>query len=570
MLSPSQKSLLKNSMAEKLKEITSIARSLGIRPQELEVNGRYKAKINLSILERLPKKRRAKYILISAITPTPLGEGKTVTTIGLSMALNKLGLKSSATLRQSSLGPLFGAKGVASGGGASQVLPSDEINLHFTGDTHAVGAANNLLVSFLENSIFHGNPLEIAPDSILLKRCLDTSDRSLRHIRYALKSDGQKFEISTGFEITAASEVMSVLTLSRDFGDMRQRLGAMVVARTRQGRLVTSKDLKVDGVMAAVLKDAIKPNLVQTSEKTPCFIHTGPFANVSIGTSSIVADKIALGLCDYVVTESGFGVDCGAEKFFDIKCRYSDLKPDACVLVCSVRALKAQSRRFSIVPGEKIDPALFKEDLEALQEGTQNLKKHIENVQYFGIPVIVGINVFSTDTDRELELLRKKALEFGAQDCVESTAWKDGSRGALRLAKSLLRHTQKKESFFRFLYDKNASLKEKIQTVASKIYGARTVEYSAEAQEDLDFYTGAGFGSLPVCIAKTQFSLSGDEALKGAPTDFVLPIKDVRLCSGAGFILAHASFMQTMAGLPREPRGTRTDVDALGQVTGLT
>ena len=557
-------------MSEKLKEITSIARSLGISRKELEVNGHTKAKINLSILERLPQRKKAKYILISAITPTPLGEGKTVTTIGLSMALNKLGYKSSCTLRQSSLGPLFGAKGVASGGGASQLLPLDEINLHFTGDTHAVGTANNLLVSFLENSIFHGNPLGILPDSILLKRCLDISDRSLRHIRYTLKSDGQDFEIKTGFEITAASEVMSILTLSRDFGDMRRRLGAMAVARQGQGRLVLSKELKADGMMAAILKDAIKPNLVQTSENTPCFIHTGPFANVSIGASSIVADRIALGLCDYVVTESGFGVDCGAEKFFDIKCRYSGLLPDACVLVCSVRGLKAQSQRFSIVPGEKIDPTLFKEDLEALQEGTANLKKHIENIQYFGIPVIVSINVFSTDTDQELQLLRKKALEFGAEDCVENTAWKDGSQGARELARSVLRCTKNRQASFRFLYDEKASLKEKIRTVATKIYGAGSVLYSPASEEALDFYTSEGFGSLPVCIAKTQFSLSGDEALKGAPTGFVLPIKDVRLCSGAGFILAHTSLMQTMPGLPRAPRGAETDVDASGRIIGLS
>ena len=557
-------------MAQKLKTISTVAASLGMRAGELELNGRYKAKINLSILERLKPRRNSKYILISAIAPTPLGEGKTVTTIGLSMALNRLKFRSICTLRQSSLGPLFGAKGMATGGGASQVLPADEINLHFTGDTHAVSVANNLLVSFLENSIFHGNPLNIDPASLTFKRCMDVSDRSLRHIRYSLKSNSRTFEIETGFEIAGASEVMSILTLSRDFADMRERLKRMAVAKSYQGRLLKSRDLKADGMMAAVLKDAIKPNLVQTSEHTPCFIHAGPFANVSIGTSSIVADRIALGLCEYVVTESGFGVDCGGEKFFDIKCRTSGFKPDACVLVCSVRGLKAQSHKFFIVPGEKINPLLFKEDLGALEEGAAHLKKQIENVRYFHIPVIVCVNVFPTDTPREIECVIRKSLEFGAQDCVESTAWRDGSRGILRLARSLVRLTRKRESNFKFLYEDNAPLREKIETIAKKIYGACDVDYSPEAHQALDFYTKEGFGSLPVCIAKTQFSLSHDETLKGAPSGFVLPIKDIRLASGAGFVLARASLMQTMPGLPHVPRGEKVDIDESGTIIGLS
>lgn len=551
------------------KEIKHIARFLGIRPRELELNGFYKAKVHLSILDRLKNRPRSRYILVSAMTPTPLGEGKTVTTIGLSMALNKLGAKTAATLRQSSLGPLFGAKGMATGGGASQLVPADEINLHFTGDTHAVGSANNLLFTFLENSIFHGNRLGVDPHSIALRRCLDISDRSLRHIHYTLKSQGQSFEVKTGFEITAASEIMSILTLSRDLSDMRRRLSEMVVARTQDG-CVTARDLKADGMVAAVLKEAIKPNLVSTSEGTPCFVHTGPFANVSVGSSSILADRMALGLCDYVVTESGFGADCGAEKFFDIKCRVSGLKPALCVLVCSVRGIKAQSGSFKITPGEKIDEGLFREDLLALEKGAANLKKQIENVLLFGIPVVVAINIFPTDTKKEIEWVKAKAVAFGACDACESRAFETGSKGALALARSVMKHSRDNGAGFRFLYDANASLKEKLETVAKNIYGAGRVSYTPEAEEELDFYTRKGFARLPVCIAKTQFSLSGDEELKGAPKDFVFPVKDVRLASGAGFVLAHASTMQTMPGLPSSPRGEQVDVNEKGEVTGLS
>ncbi|MFH1691358.1 MAG: formate--tetrahydrofolate ligase [Candidatus Omnitrophota bacterium] len=552
-----------------LKPIKSVAKLLRIKDCELEYSGQYKAKINLSILKRLPSKKRSKYILISAMTPTALGEGKTLTTIGLSMALNALRLKAAATLRQSSLGPLFGAKGAAGGAGLCTVLPADEVNLHLTGDMHAVGVANNLLVSFLENSIFHGNPLKIDANSITIKRCLDINDRSLRHIHYVLKSGHQKFEISTGFEITAASEIMSILTLSRDFDDMRRRLSNIIVAKTYDGNCVSARDLRADGMMCAILKEAIKPNLVQTSEGTPCFIHSGPFANISIGASSIIADRIALGLCDYVVTESGFGADCGAEKFFDIKCRYSGLKPDVCVLVCSTRALKAQSGKFHVVPGQKIDQAIYNEDIEALQQGAVNLKKQISNITLFGVPVIVCLNVFSTDTRKELDYIKEKSREFGALDCVESTVYQEGSKGALSLARSVVKHANRPEPALNFLYEDETSLAHKIETIAKKVYGAGSVEYSQVARQQLDFYESKGFGRLPVCIAKTQFSLSHNEALKGAPSGFVFPVKDVRLASGAGFILAHASLMQTMPGLPSEPRGEKVDVDVSGEVTGL-
>lgn len=551
-----------------MKPIKSIARSLGVRERELELNGNYKAKIHLSILDRL-KARRSKYILVSAVTPTPLGEGKTVTTIGLSMALNRLGVKSACTLRQSSLGPLFGSKGMASGGGRSQLVPFDEINLHFTGDMHAVAEANNLLSAFIENSLFHGNPLQIDPDSILWKRCLDISDRSLRHIRYMLKCDGIAREMTSGFEVTAASEIMSILTLSRDRRDLRTRLKNIVVGRNRQGGLVHSRDVKADGMMAAVLTDAIKPNLVQTCEQTPCLIHTGPFANISIGASSILADRIALGLCDYVVTESGFGVDCGGEKFLDIKCRVSGLKPHACVLVCSLRGLKAQSQKIKIQAGEKLPQGLFMQDREALEQGIVNLRKHVENLRQFCIPVLVCLNVFPQDTDKELDYVCRKAVEFGARDCVLSHLWEEGSRGGLDLARSLLKITQSGKTDFQPLYEDSLPLSQKIETIATKIYGAHSVDFSDQAREALAFYECAGFGHLPVCIAKTQFSLSHDESLKGAPKDFVFPVKDVRLQAGAGFVLAHASLMQTMPGLPRYPRGEQVDVNAAGDITGL-
>lgn len=551
-----------------LQDIQRIASFLGVKSGELELHGRYKAKLNLSILDRL-KSRRATYVLVSAITPTPLGEGKTVTTIGLSMALNRLSRKAACTLRQASLGPLFGAKGMGTGGGASQILPQDDVNLHFTGDTHAVGVANNLLVSFLENEIFHGNKLDIAPGSILLKRCLDISDRSLRHIRYTLKSGAAKIEMSAGFEITAASEVMSLLTLSRDLRDMRRRLAALVVAQDRQGRFITAADLKADGMMAVVLKEAIKPNLAQTTEGTPCFIHTGPFANVSVGASSIVADRMALGLCDYVVTESGFGADGGAEKFFNIKCRTSGLHPDVCVLVCSVRGLKAQSARINIVPGEKIPAEIFQENQAALEEGSSNLKKQIDNIRIFGVPVVVCVNVFPTDTQEEVAFVRERAVSFGARACAVSTAWKDGARGALELAHAVMKVAAKNEARFKPLYADDTSLKDKIATVATRVYGAGRVDFSGEAERALESYTSAGFAHLPVCIAKTQFSLSADESLKGAPTGFIFPVKDVRLAAGAGFVLAHASLMQTMPGLPVEPRGTTVDIDEKGCAKGL-
>jgi len=555
-------------MTTRLSDIQHIARQLGVRPSELELHGRYKAKIDLAILDRVGR-RRGTYVLVTAMTPTPLGEGKTVTTIGLSMALNRRRRRAVATLRQASLGPLFGAKGVGTGGGACQIVPAQDVNLHLTGDMLAVEVANNLLVSFVENTVFHGNPLGIEPPSVLVRRCLDVSDRSLRQIRYTLKAKTGAVEVTTGFEHTAASEAMSVLTLSRDFADMRRRLKGLVVARDRAGRFVTAHDVKADGMMTAVLKDALKPNLAQTSGGTACLVHTGPFANVSVGTCSIVADRIGLGLCDFVITESGFGSDCGAEKFFDIKCRYSGLTPNVCVLVASVRGLKVQSGKVRIVPGQPLDPALAREDVVTLEEGLANLKRHIENVRLFGVPVVVCLNVFATDTRREIELVLAQAKEFGAADAVVSTAWRDGAAGAMALAESVEKAAQQAAGRFQLLYDDGLPLREKIVCVAQKVYGAGAVDFSAKAEEDLRAYEAAGYGRLPVSIAKTQFSFTAEEHVKGAPSGFRFPIKDVRLAAGAGFVLAHASLTQTMPGLPPHPRGEAIDVDQAGRIVGM-
>lgn len=554
----------------KIRKITSVARSLGIKPKEFELYGYHKAKISLALLEKIGRSRRSKYIIVSAMTPTPHGLGKTVTTIGLSMALNRLGYRAACVLRQASLGPLFGSKGGACGGGAAQLVPEEDLGLHLTGDAHAVAAANNLLVAFAENAIFHGNPLGIDPVTLTHKRCLDTCDRSLRRIGYVLKSLDKRYEMTSGFEITSACETMSILSLSRDFADMRRRLAAVVIGRTRSGVFVKASDLKADGMMAVVLKDAVKPNLAVTSEGTPCFIHAGPFANVSVGSSSIIADRIALGLCDTVVTESGFGADCGAEKFFDLKCRASGLVPDACVLVCTVQAVKAQSRKFAFMPPQEGQHLLSKEDGDALEEGAANLKKQIANVLCFGVPVIVCINVFETDTKQELRRIEQIAREAGAADCLKSRAYRQGSKGALALARGVMRVAEKRKTDFRFLYADDVSLKEKIEKVAQTIYGASGVEFSSSALEELAHFEKNGYGGLPVCIAKTQFSLSHDGHLKGAPSGFVFPVKEARLMAGAGFVLAAASLTQVMPGLPRIPRGAYADVDADGRVVGLS
>jgi len=561
---------LEIAQSAKLKPILEIAKKIGIKENELELYGKYKAKITLSIVDRLKDKPFGKYIDVTAITPTPLGEGKTVTTIGLSLGLNKLKKKVITTLRQPSMGPVFGIKGGAAGGGYSQVLPMEDINLHFTGDIHAVGAANNLLAAFIDNSVTKGNKLNINPDTIITRRVVDISDRALRQIKTGLGGEENGIPRDTGFDITVASEVMAILALSKDLSDLRSRIGKIIAAFTYDGMPVTAQDLKCAGAMTVLLKDAIKPNLVQTTENTPCIMHAGPFANIAHGNNSILADMIALKLADYVVTESGFGADCGAEKFMDIKCRVSGLKPpDAVVIVCSIRALKMHGGAFKAAPGKKInEEALKKEDVEAVKKGSANLEKHIENMRLFGVPVVVAINRFLYDTDSEIAIIKEIAVKAGASDAVVSEVWEKGGAGGIELAKAVIKICGEK-SDFRFLYPLDMPIEKKIETIAKKIYGAKEVSYSEEAKKKIEHYTKLGYDKLPICMAKTHLSLSHDPELKARPIDFILPIKDVRISAGAGFLYPLCGQMRTMPGLPSVPAGTKVDIDSDGKIVGL-
>jgi len=556
--------------AAKLKPIVEIARRIGIKEDELELYGKYKAKIDLSILDRLKNKPVGKFIDVTAVTPTPLGEGKTVTTVGLSLGLASLGKKVITTLRQPSMGPVFGIKGGAAGGGYSQVLPMEDINLHFTGDIHAVGAANNLLAAFLDNHLLKGNKLNIDPDSIVIRRVMDISDRALRQIKVGLGGADNGIPRDTGFDITVASEVMAILALVKDLFDLRKRLGRMVVASTRDGRPVTAEDLKCAGAMTVLLKDAIKPNLIQTIENTPCIMHAGPFANIAHGNNSILADLIALRLADYVVTESGFGADCGAEKLLDIKCRGTGLKPpDGMVLVCTVRALKMHGGGFQAIPGKPVDQGLVnKENVEAVVRGAGNLAKHIENIKLFGLPVVVAINRFSHDTEKEIEAIKEAARKAGATDVVSSEVWEKGGEGGKDLARAVLKMCEQKSNF-KFLYPLDVSIKKKIETIAKKIYGAKKVEYSEQAEKKIAYYTKLGYDKLPLNMAKTHLSLSHDPNLKGRPRGFTLPIRDIRISAGAGFLYPLCGAMRTMPGLPSVPAGTKVDINKDGKVVGL-
>lgn len=532
----------------KLAKIDKIAAGAGIPAKYTEILGDYKAKINLDFLKddagRRRIGRRAKYIIVSAITPGPLGEGKTVTTVGLSMALNRIGRRSIVCLRQPSMGPAFGRKGGGTGGGYSQVMPRSDINLHFTGDTHAVGVAHNLLAAFVDNSLFRDNHFGIDPGTISWRRAIDINDRSLRDIRVEL-SGKKGYSRKTGFDITAASELMAILALSGDIKDMRRRLDRIIAAFGKNGRPVTAGDLKVSGAMAALLKEAIKPNLVQTIERTPCFIHTGPFANIAHGNSSIIADRMALRLSDYVVTESGFGADLGCEKFFDIKCRVSGLKPSAAVLVCTARSLK-------------------------MHGGAANLEKQIRNIKRFGVPLVVAINSFAGDAEKEIILIKKSALLSGASDAVTSDLWRLGSRGGIELAKSVAKAAEEPHAEFNFLYPLDITIKEKIERIAKNMYGAAKIGYSALAERKIALYEKLGYGRLPVCIAKTHLSLSADPLAKGAPQGFTLPVKDAYLAAGAGFITAMCGGINTMPGLPAKPIGETIDIDGMGNIAGLT
>jgi len=548
--------------------IKEIAAKINLSEDDIELYGNYKAKIKLEALNKFKEKKLGKYILVTAITPTPLGEGKTVTTIGLSLALGAIGKKLITCIRQPSLGPVFGIKGGAAGGGYSQVVPMEDFNLHFTGDVHAVGLAHNLCAAFLDNHICKGNTLGIDPDSIMWRRVVDISDRYLRQIKIGLGGKANGIPRDSGFDITVASEIMAILALTDSLKDLRKRLGAMAIAVTKDGKFVTAEDIKVAGAMAALLKDAIKPNLIQSLENTPCIVHAGPFANIAHGNSSILADKMALKLADYVVTEAGFGADCGAEKFFNIKCRASGLLPNAVVMVATIRALKMHSGKFEVKPGKPLPKELISEDLDSIKQGACNLEKQIENVLQFGVPCVVAVNRFETDTDKEIELVRDIAKKAGALDAVESCVFAKGSRGGIQLAEKVVEAAEQKSNF-NFLYPLDVSIEEKMRTIAQKIYGAKDIEISQTAKEKIELYKSQGFDKLPICMAKTHLSLSHDPKLKGRPTGFSVPIKDIKLSRGAGFLYALLGDMRTMPGLPTHPAGEKIDIDESGKITGL-
>jgi formate--tetrahydrofolate ligase len=552
----------------RMKPIAEIASMLGIEEDELELYGRYKAKVALSVLQRLASRRNGTYVDVTAITPTPLGEGKTTTTIGLSMALNRLGCRTIAAIRQPSLGPVFGIKGGAAGGGHAQVVPMEDVNLHLTGDVHAISLAHNLLAAMIDNELAHGNKRRIDPYSITWPRVVDVSDRALRRVVVGVGGRENGPPRETGFEIAVASECMAVLGLTTSLKDLRQRLGRIVVALDQDGKAVTAEDLGTAGAMAVLLRDAIKPTLLQTLENTPVFVHAGPFANIAHGNSSIIADLVGLKVADCVVTESGFGADMGLEKFMNIKCRYSGLVPDVAVMVCTVRALKMHSGRFKVVAGKPLDPGLLHEDLRAIEDGIGNLEKQIENVRLFGVPCVVAVNVFPTDTEREIDLIRERAIAAGALDAHRSEVWARGGAGGEDLARAVLKAAEQPKQF-RFLYELDRPIEEKIETIATRIYGADGVDYLPPAEQQIKRYTDLGYGNLPICMAKTHLSISHDPTLKGRPRGFRVPIREVRASLGAGFLYPLLGEMRTMPGLPSEPNTWKIDLDEHGNVVGL-
>ncbi len=550
----------------KAQPIQAVADQLGILASELLPYGRLKAKVSLDVLERLKSARLGRYVLVTAINPTPLGEGKTTTSIGLAMGLSRLGHRTAVTLRQPSLGPVFGIKGGGTGGGRAQVLPMEEINLHLTGDAHAVSASHNLLSAFVDNHIFHGNELRIDPNRITWPRTLGISDRSLRQVSLGEGTEGRRGQ----FVITEASEVMAMLALASSQADLRRRLGQIIVGFTTSGKALRAEELGCAGSMAVLLRDALLPNLVQTLEGTPAFVHTGPFGNIAHGNCSIISDAIALRCADYVVTEAGFGSDLGAEKFFNIKCRLSGFKPAVAVVVATLRALKLHGGGGTVKVGTPLPAGLTGPNQEALAKGFANLEQHIANVKAHGVPVVVAVNAFVDDPVPELEWVRERSREVGAVDAAVSTHWADGGKGAEALAQAVARATETPSSF-RHLYEVSWPIKKKIQAIATEIYGASGVSFDAAAEQDIESAEQLGLDQLPICMAKTPLSLSHDPALKGRPTGFTLPIKEVRMLAGAGFLTAVCSGIQLMPGLPKKPAGERIGIDpATGEVVGLS
>ncbi|MDP6439611.1 MAG: formate--tetrahydrofolate ligase [Candidatus Brocadiia bacterium] len=549
-----------------LKPIEQVAGAIGIQRDELELYGDYKAKVKLDILERLKDRPNGKYIDVTAITPTPLGEGKTVTTIGATQALCRIGKNALVCIRQPSLGPVFGIKGGAAGGGYSQLVPMEDFNLHLTGDVHAVSIAHNLAAAFLDNALKRKNRLNIDPDTISWNRVVDLNDRwALEQVVVGL---GSGFVRRSGFDISVASELMAMLGLASSLQDLRERVGRAVVASTYDREPVTCEDLGCAGAMTVLLKDALKPNLMQTLEGGPAFVHTGPFANIAHGNSSILADKIALRLADYVVTESGFGADIGMEKFFDIKCRASGLVPNAVLLVATIRALKMHSGDFQVRPGKPLDPGLTQENLDAVARGCANLSRHIENVGRFGVPCVVCVNKFTADTPGEIVVVREQAKKAGAEQVVVSDVWANGGAGGVDVAEALVEACEK-ENAFKLLYPDEMPIKEKIETIAKTIYGADCVEFAPVAERKMKLFTERGWNKLPICMAKTHLSLSHDPTLKGGPTGFVFPVRDIRPSLGAGFLYPLCGDMRTIPGLPSHPAGEKVDIDAEGNVVGL-
>lgn len=542
-----------------MEPIVKVAEKLGITEDDLELYGRYKAKVSFDLWDKIKDREDGKLILVTAITPTPAGEGKTTTSVGLAQALAHLGKNTTLALREPSLGPVFGVKGGAAGGGYSQVVPMEDINIHFTGDFHAITSAHNLLAAMLDNSLQQGNPLNIDPRRIVLKRVLDMNDRALRNIVIGLGGKANGVPREDGFDITVASEVMAILCLSSGLEDLKQRLGEIIVAFTYEGKPVLARELEANGAMAMLLRDAIKPNLVQTLEHVPAFVHGGPFANIAHGCNSVIATKYGLKLADYFITEAGFAADLGAEKFLDIKCRLAGLKPDAIVIVATVRALKMH--------GGLTKDQLSEPNLKALEAGIPNLEKHVENMLSYGVPVVVAFNAFPTDTAEELEYIQSKLAALGVP-VVQSDIWAKGGVGGIDMAKAVVEACDKPNSF-RFLYDVKMSPKEKITTIATKVYGAKDVTFTDQAEKDLKLIHDLGKDDLLICMAKTQSSISDDPSKKGRPEGYTLTVREVRLSAGAGFIIPITGAIMTMPGLPRRPSACNIDVDARGVVSGL-
>ena len=544
----------------KMKPIKEIAQKVGLDEDDLELYGKYKAKISLEAIQKVKNNKDGKLVLVTAINPTPAGEGKTTTMIGLSQALNKLGKKSIVAMREPSLGPCFGIKGGAAGGGYAQVVPMEDINLHFTGDIHAITTANNLIAAMLDNSIHQGNPLDIDTRQIVWKRVVDLNDRALRHTVCGLGGKVNGVPREDGFDITVASEVMAILCLATSIDDLKQRAGRMIVAYNHAGEPVTVDDLKATGAVTLLLKDAIKPNLVQTLDHTPVFVHGGPFANIAHGCNSVMATQLAMKLGDYAITEAGFGADLGAEKFLDIKCRQAGLSPDAVVIVATVRALKMH--------GGVAKKDLAEENLEALRKGIENLEKHIENIAKYNLPSVVAINAFPTDTEAELQLLNEICLAKGV-DVAISKVWEKGADGGIELAQKLLEVLKTKEAHFDPIYDLNQPIADKIRTIAKEIYGADDVTFTKKVLNKMKKYEAQGLGNLPICVAKTQYSLSDDPTLLGRPSGFKVTINDLIPNTGAGFLVAISGDIMRMPGLPKVPAAVNMDIDENGKIVGL-